>query len=168
MRKRMSLFLLPLLMLTSCGGSNYKIRLPYGDGTKENEAIGVSFSLAEKIKNGYTIKGTAFAEKDAPLTDMTTFSLTDHSPFYSEDYKETTLVSFRKEDFQKKDDGSYSVDFNIVLENLNAYFLVTGEGETKNAAFFIHGTDFRRDSIVSYNTHEFSYAYDGTTVTIFY
>ena len=166
--KKSGLFLLSLMMLTGCSGNEYQITLPYGDGGKENDSIGVSFSLAEKIENGYTIKGKAYAEKDAPLSDLTTFSLTDNSPLYSANYKENVLVSFKKEDFQKKDDGSYSVQFTAVLENLSTYFVVTGEGETKKAAFFIHGSDFSRDNLMTYNTHEFSYTFDGTTATISY
>ena len=150
--KKSGLFLLSLLMLTSCGGSEYRITLPYGDGKMENDSIGVYFALAEKFKNGYAIKGKMYAEKDAPLSDLTTFS----------------LVDIRKEDFEKKDNGSYSIKFTIVLENLSSYFVVTGEGETKKASFFIHGTDFHRLDQSSYNTHEFSYVFDGTTATISY
>ena len=59
--KKSGLFLLSLLMLTSCGGSEYRITLPYGDGKMENDSIGVYFALAEKFKNGYAIKGKMYA-----------------------------------------------------------------------------------------------------------
>lgn len=167
--KKSGLFLLSLMMLTGCGGgSEYRITLPYGDGKMENDSIGVYFTLAEKIKNGYAIKGKMYAEKDAPLSDLTTFSLVDNSPLFSENYKETVLTSIRKEDFEKKDNGSYSIKFTVVLEDLSSYFVVTGEGEKKKASFFIHGSDFNRLDQSSYNTHEFSYIFDGARVTISY
>ena len=160
MKKRFSLFLLPLLMLTSCESIS-TIRFPYGSGNE----IGVVFSLSSKIKNGYEIKGKAFAVKDAPLTEFTTFSICNNSPMLSNSYIETVLTTFRKGDFNIEKDGSYSLPFTIVLKNLSSYFETTKEDEQKKAYFFIHGTDFNEDDITTYNTYGISYTFDGTAVT---
>ena len=58
----------------------------------------------------------------------------------------------------------YRIDFAIKLEKLSDYFDKTDEN--KKAAFFIHGDNFNREDITTYNNSDFQYTFDGTTLKI--
>lgn len=163
MNKKLLALLLPVFRLTSCSNP-IDIIVQYGNGKIEDDRIGVSYRIHDQRKDGYEIKGFSFAAKNAKLSDKTYFSLVNVSPLYSESYKEHLLIAFRKQDYIKKDDGMYRIDFAIKLEKLSDYFEKTDEN--KKAAFFIHGDNFNRDDITTYNTSDFEYTFDGTTLKI--
>ncbi len=163
MKKKLLLFLLPVLRLASCSNP-IDCMLQYGDGKIDDDEIGVSYRIDEQRKDGYEIKGYSYAAKNAKLSDKTYFSLVDVSPLFSESYNEHLLISFRKQDYTKKDDGTYRFDFTIKLEKLSDYFDKTDTN--KKAAFFIHGEDFNRSDITTYSTSDFEYTFDGTTLKI--
>ena len=158
MDKKLLSLLLPVFRLTSCSNP-IDIIVQYGNGKIEDDRIGVSYRIHDQRKDDYEIKSFSFAAKNAKLSDKTYFSLVDASPLYSESYK-----AFRKQDYIKKDDGMYHIDFAIKLEKLSDYCDKTDEN--KKAAFFIHGDNFNRDDITTYNTSDFEYTFDGTTLKI--
>ena len=61
MKKRISFLLAALtalLLFASCGG--YEVRLGIGDGSAADDAVTVSFTLPEKIKDGFTLSCRRF------------------------------------------------------------------------------------------------------------
>lgn len=164
MNKKLTALLLPLMMLTSCANS-IDCLLQYGNGKIPDDAIGVSYQIQDEMTDGYEMKGYAFAEKDAPLSDLTFFSFVDQDPFKGS-YNEQTLITFRKSDFTKKDDGTYRMDFVAKFTKLSDYFEETKEEKTLN--FFIHGQDMIANDITTYSTSRFNYTFDGKTVKISY
>ena len=164
MNKKLLSLLLPVFRLTSCSNP-IDIILPYGSGKEPESAIGVSFRINDERKDGYEIKGYSYVKKNATLSETTSFSLVDNTPLYAvSSYNEHLLISFRKQDYKKKDDGTYRIDFTVKLEKLSDYFEKTDTA--KKAAFFIHGDTFDASDILTYNTSDFEYTFDGTTVKI--
>ena len=164
MNKKLLSLLLPVFRLTSCSNP-IDIIVQYGNGKIEDSRIGVSYRIHDQRKDGYEIKGFSFAAKNARLSDKTYFSLVDYeSLLHSESYKEHLLIAFRKQDYIKKDNGMYRIDFKIKLKKLSDYFDKTDDN--KKAAFLIHGDDFNRDDITTYNASDFEYTFDGTTLKI--
>lgn len=164
MKKKTMMILLPLLLLTSCG-STYQTIMPYKVNDIEDSRIAVKLNYSDTMKDGYELKGTFTAQKNAVLTDATTLSFSDNDPLFSTSFSEKILVTFRKQDLTLKEDGSISLDFSVKFEHLENYFEKT-EKETKKNYFFLHGLDFDRTKPNTYATHPIDYTFDGTKVKI--
>lgn len=158
------MILLPLLLLTSCA-STYQTLMPYKVSDIEDSRIAVKLNYSDTMKDGYELKGTFTAQKNAALTDSTTFSFSDNDPLFSASFNEKILVTFRKQELTLKEDGSISLDFSVKFEHLENYFEKTDK-ESKKNYFFLHGLDFDRTKPNTYVTHPIEYTFDGKTVKI--
>lgn len=154
------------LAFAACG-SKYEVSLGIGDGSKENDSVRVNYTLDDKIENGYELKCTVSAEKEADLNRDFVFAFATSDPIFSSgDYSETVLFKVKGSDLaeKKKDDGSYGdLQINVKFEDLSKYFEQT---ESEKEFHLVLHVDGEKWSVITWNDSDYKYTFDGTKAKI--
>ena len=154
------------LAFAACGGK-YEVSLGIGDGSKENDAVRVNYTIDEKIENGYELKCTVSAEKEADLNRDFVFAFASSDPIFSSgEYSETVLFTVKGGDLaeKKKDDGSYGdLQFIVKFEDLSKYFEQTDSEKEFHLVLHVDGAKW--DSL-TWSDSDYKYTFDGTKVKI--
>lgn len=166
MKKSVFAFVLALLTvfsavaMTSCG-SAYVVDLPIGDGGRENDNVTCHYEIAEKLKDGYELKGYFTAEAEADLADEFVFSVSFDGQ-YSDTFRETVLYSFKGEDLKNANGGKLS--FVVKFDKLSDVFPETADAA--KFSFYFHRASAERTDIIGWNNSEYSYTFDGSKLSL--
>lgn len=154
------------LAFAACG-SKYEVSLGIGDGSKENDAVRVNYTLDDKIENGYELKCKVSAEKAAYLNRDFVFAIASSDPVFSSgNYSETVLFTVKGSELaaKKKDDGSFGdLQINVKFEDLSKYFEQT---ESEKEFHFVLHEEGAEWSATTWNESAYTYTFDGTKVKI--
>ena len=166
MKKRISFLLAALtavLLFASCGG--YEVKLGIGDGSAADDAVTVSFTLPEKIKDGFTLSCRFSAEKAANLDGSIVFALASADPLFADSYTEKVLYRFSGSELAalKRSDGScgdlrVDVNFGTLSDILAA--------ESGTFCLVLHREDADRTDITAWNSSSYGYTRTGGTAQI--
>ena len=152
-----------LLLCTSCGGIEVQIGL--GNGNVPDDAVTVSFTLPEKLRDGATISCRFAAEKAADLEGRFLFALALSNPLFSDTYTETVLCSFSGADLaaKKRSDGSCG-DLNMDVTFGTLSDLLAPESGT--FWLVLHREGAERTDITAWSSGSYGYTRKGGTVQI--
>ena len=150
---------LSAILFTAC--SEYEVSLPVGDGMVENDNVNCEYKIAEKLTDGYELKGTFSYESEANLDDEFVLSITFGDRFAT-DTKENVLYSFKGEDLKNADGGK--INFTVKFEKLSVIFPETSESEQFNINFHREGK--KPTDITDWNSSSYEYVFDGKTLKI--
>lgn len=154
------------LAFAACG-SKYEVSLGIGDGSKENDAVRVNYTLDDKIENGYELKCKVSAEKAADLNRDFVFAIAASDPIFSSgNYSETVLFTVKGSELaaKKKDDGSFGdLQISVKFEDLSKYFEQT---ESEKEFHFVLHEEGAEWSATTWNESAYTYTFDGTKVKI--
>ena len=148
--------------------------LAIGDATVDNDAVSLTYVIADTLSDGYVINASITAEKAAKLTGRTfTFALALVDPATAETYTETVLCTVEGGALEetKDDGGNYgSIDFTVKLEKLSDYFETT-EGEATGKVYFVlhdntDATLANRKLSTGWTANAYNYAWDGAYVAL--
>lgn len=148
--------------------------LAIGDATVDNDAVSLTYVIADTLSDGYVINASITAEKAAKLTGRTfTFALALVDPATAETYTETVLYTVEGSALEatKDDGGNYgSIDITVKLEKLSDYFETTEGEATKKVYFVLHdNTDptlANRKLATGWTANAYNYAWDGAYVAL--
>ncbi len=153
------------LAFAACGG--YEVDIGIGDGSKDNDSVRVKYKIDEKLENGYELKCTVSAEKEANLERDFVFTFASSDPIFSSGtYEETVLFRVKGSDLaeKKKDDGSYGdLQFNVIFDDLSKYFEKTDSEKEFHLVLHEDGATW---GVTTWSDSDYKYTFDGTKVKI--
>ena len=85
-------FALCATAMTACGNV-YDVYLPIGDARVDNDNVACNYTINEKLKDGYELRGYFTAESEANLEGEFIFSIS-FDDRYSGTFHESVLYSF--------------------------------------------------------------------------
>ena len=108
-------FALCATAMTACGNV-YDVYLPIGDAKVDNDNVACNYTINEKLKDGYELRGYFTAESEANLEGEFIFSIS-FDDRYSGTFHESVLYSFTGEQLKNAPGGK--LQFTVIIENLS-------------------------------------------------
>ncbi|MFR7933552.1 MAG: hypothetical protein ACLU3R_05340 [Acutalibacteraceae bacterium] len=153
-------FALCATAMTACGNV-YDVYLPIGDARVDNDNVACNYTINEKLKDGYELRGYFTAESEANLEGEFIFSIS-FDDRYSGTFHESVLYSFTGEQLKNAPGGK--LQFTVIIENLSNIFPKTDE--QKAFALHFHRADAKRSDMIHWNASDYTYTFDGTEVLL--
>ena len=153
-------FALCATAMTACGNI-YDVYLPIGDAKVDNDNVACNYTINEKLKDGYELRGYFTAESEANLEGEFIFSISFDGR-YSGTFHESVLYSFTGEQLKNAPGGK--LQFTVIIENLSNIFPKTDE--QKAFALHFHRADAKRSDMIHWNASDYTYTFDGTEVLL--